>query len=465
MPVDYSIELRLAYLRAAQAAQEETEADIRRYRDFYAGAQEIELTDRQKEYLDSNTESLANICKRVVGVVKDRLVIDEAGIMPADGASQQYADLVSEWWTAENLDSLQKEIYEASLRDGSVAVIVGWDDVAGRPSFTPNLLYDGETGLVRFHYDQDDELLFASKRWSVWNPLQFGETGKRRLTVYRPDLIERFESEAGRNWRTLQPQEIVPPTPNPQYWTEDGGPNGMPLGIPVIPFENPSGSELTDVIVLQQLLNHSLSTFNIANDYHGFPIIWTVGAHFPIDSTTGKAKIPKFQPGMGIDLPDGGSVNRLEPAQIREMFEAGVLSYLEVLAIVKGWPLFALRKSGDVPSGIALQIAENGLVNQVIDKQRTYSGAWKRAFEMARKIYNLQTGSNVQGQIDLTWQTPRTEDSKADAETKQIRFEAGKIPTLQRWRELGYTQAEIDQMIEDAGREDEIGFVPMAPEQ
>ena len=115
MPVDLGIELRLSYLRAAQAAQEEEESKIQDYRDFWAGDQSIQLTDRQKEYLTDDVESFGNICKRVVNVPKDRLEITEDGIAPADSEGANYADEATEWWQANRLISKQKEIYEASL--------------------------------------------------------------------------------------------------------------------------------------------------------------------------------------------------------------------------------------------------------------------------------------------------------------------------------------------------------------
>ena len=73
MPVDYNVELRKSYLLAAQAAQEEEEAAIQVYRDFFEGEHDVELTDRQEEYLREDLETFGNICKRTVGVIKDRL--------------------------------------------------------------------------------------------------------------------------------------------------------------------------------------------------------------------------------------------------------------------------------------------------------------------------------------------------------------------------------------------------------
>ncbi|GIK36557.1 MAG: hypothetical protein BroJett011_03900 [Chloroflexota bacterium] len=453
MPVDFNLELRLAYLRAAQSAQQEEEDKIITYRAFFEGDQGVELTDRQKEYL-SDPKSFGNVCKRVVGIVKDRLSLSEAGISAADTAGQRYAEAVTGWWSVGELNSKQKEIYEASLRDTSVALIVGWDTVNSRPTFTPNLIYDGETGLIRFHYDSDNNLLFASKRWTVWNPLKPGETGKRRLTVYRPGAIERYEADekVPGGWRFLQPAELADAEnpqglPNPQPWTDTGDASGQPLPIPVIPFENPGGSELADVVTIQQLLNHGLGTFDIATDFHGLPILWFHNAEFPVDEETGEETIPEFGPGTAINMKgDSAGAGRIEPADLVKLFQAGVLSWVQVLALVKGWPMFLFDRAQQAPSGIALQIMEGGLVSQVEDKQIVFGGAWRKAFDVARQLHRRYTGEELPGELKLTWKSAKTADEQGEIETKARKFEAGEIPTEQRWEELGYTVEQIAKM-------------------
>lgn len=460
MPINLSIELRLAFLRAAQAAQKDEDDAIQTYRAFFDGEQDVKLTDRQKEYLTKTVESFGNICKRTVAIPKDRLELKPDGIAAADSASQDYADAATGWWTAANddtgeadINTLQKDVYEAGLRDGSVALIVGWDDSQARPTFTPNLIYDGETGLIRFHYDNNNRLLFASKRWTIWNPLAPGETGKRRLTIYRPGLIERFEADekALGGWRFLAPAELKDANdplglPNPQPWTDNGTFGGSPLGIPVVPFEDPGGSELADVINIQQLLNHGLSTFDVATDFHAFPLLWFVNADFPVDVATGKTIMPDFGPQQGVNLRDGGQAGRIEPADLVKMFQAGILSWVQILALVKGWPFFLFDRTQQSPSGVALQIMESSLVNQVKDKQVAFTGSWRRAFNMARKLHKLKTGQDLPGDLVLNWQPAETANDMARFEALEKKFAAGEVPIEQRWRELGYTDEQITEM-------------------
>lgn len=454
MPTNYDDELRLAYLRAAIASQAESEAEVEAYRLFYDGDQGVKLTDRQKQYLIGrgdglDVDSFGNICKRAVNVPRDRLELKANGIAPADPEAGEYAGIVTDWWNANSLDSKQKDVYRCALRDGSVAVIVGWSEAKKMPTFTPNLVYDGATGLVRFHYDNDDNMLFASKRWQRWNPLTMGETGKTRLNIYLDDRIERNieDKKVAGGWRLMEPAEVSEEsggnvTQNPQPWVDKDG----PLGIPVINFEAPDGSELADIITIQKVLNHTLGELDIAVDLHNWPILWGAGLELPTDSS-GKPGIPAYGAGKFYALASDGRMGRIEPADLEKMFRSGILSWLHILAIVKGWPLFVLDRSAQPPSGVALKVMEANLVEQVSDMQVAFGGDWQAAFEMGRKLHraNNQPGE-LAGELELTWQSPETADEQAEMKTKAQKWEAGQIPIRQRWSELGYTPDQIAEM-------------------
>ncbi len=484
MPVDFNQELRLAFLRAVNNAQSEEEARIQTYRDFWEGEQGIILTDRQKDYIltvgspELTTRenfrksirgalpgSWGNICKRVTNIPKDRLSLDSDGIVPADADSIAYAEQVSEWWRLDGLDAKQKDVYEASLRDGAVAVIVDWNDDEDRPTFVPNLIRSAEEGLVRFHFDVDNNLIFASKQWTIVDTLNPDTSGSTRLTIYRPGLIDRFIGDDGfaGGWRPLAPAELGD-EPNPQFWTTDRTQQGDPLGVPVIPFENPGGSELMDVIIIQELLNHNLGTMDIVIDTHAFPTIWTVDANLPIDTTTGLAQLPDFGPGTGINLNQGGSMGRLEAADIQKLFDGGVLTWLQILALIKGWPLHFLDRAQIPPSGTALRQAEGSLISQIKDKQVVFGAAWAKAFDQARKIQAMRGGDELIGTLKFNWDSPATVDPLLEAQAMQARFDALQLPMISRLREAGKSQDEIDQIIKDAQAGDEFGLVDFEPE-
>lgn len=450
---NFDVELQLAYLRAAGAAQSDEEAQIVVYREYYNGEQNIELTARQKEYLSNDAisfDSFGNLCPRVVAIATDRLSLRPEGITPADPDATAYSDAVSAWWDANRMEKQQVDIYTAFARDGGVAVIVDWD--GEKPTFTPNLLYDGETGLVRFHYDSDGNLVFASKRYRYYDPVKLVESNRLRLTLYHPDRIERYESSASYpgGWRLLEPDEIG--LPNPQPWIDR---RGKPLGIPAIHFDSQSGSELADVLITQKMINHNLGTLDEAIDQQAFPILWAKDLTLPVNSLTGKAEVPTYGAGQMFILGGNGAMGRIEPAQIAPMFQGGVMSWVQVLAQVKGWPYFLFDRSGQPPSGTALRTMEAGLVAQLQQKQRTLTQGWLDAFDMGRRLYELNTGQALPGEIRLQWEPVTTDDPKAKIDELAVKWQAASVPTITRWRELGYTEAEIDQMIQDNRRGEE----------
>ena len=73
-------------------------------------------------------------------------------------------------------------------------------------------------------------------------------------------------------------------------------------------------------------------------------------------------------------------------------------------------------------------------------------GAWGKCFELGRKLHRLYRGEELEGELQFTWEAAASEDEKEAMETLQIKWDAGKVPTEQRWRELGYTEEEIDDM-------------------
>ncbi len=458
MPVDYSDLGKLAFLRASMAAQKELEADTQTYRDFSNGEQGVLLEARQEEYIQTDPEAWANICPRVLEIPGNRLSLTDDGIAPADDQSVAYADKATEWWQSNHLDSKQRLLFQYALRDEFSTIIVDWDATKNQPIFTPNLIRSTSEGLVRLHYDQDGELLFASKQWTVLDTLNPGASGEVRLIIYRDDLITHYAAHSGTagGWRELTTEELGG-LPNPLFWTDTGTAMGLPLGNPVIPFENTGPSELKPIIALQEFLNHNVGVLDVAIDYHAFPLLWTAGLNLPVGSD-GKSTMPDFGPRQGVALPENGRMGRIEAADVKKLFEGGVLSFVQLVALVKGWPFFLFDSTQQPPSGIALTIMEAGLVAQVKAKQKMFDKAFSKMFDVARNIHKQQTGEDLPGELKFTWDDPATHDPKAEAEANQIRWDSMSVPVPSRWREAGYTELQIKRMLEDARLEDGFGF-------
>lgn len=455
MPIDISTTLRIAYLRAVIQAQSEQETAIQRNREFYDGEQGIKLTSRQREYLgdianDLQKQAFANVCRRTVEIPLERLRVDQ--VLPAEDESIEYAKVVSQWWDDAGLDAIQSELYEKALRDKASVIIVGYDRVLKRPTFTVNELYDGVDGQVRLHFNEDtDELMYASKRWKSWDEESQTATGPTRLTIYFDNRIERFEddSEAPGGWRLLDPLEVDPTgaTPNPQPWTDTGKEGGESLGNPVIPFWNPGDSELDDVLMPQKSLNKGIADLISSSDMHGFPILTATGVVWPTDSS-GNVKKPEMGTGMILYTPnEQGGFGRIEPSDLKPTFDVSVMGWMQIVSIIKGWPMHLFTR-GAPPSGEALKTMESSLISQVKRKQSVFGDAWRKVFKLGAKLDEIfsKAPDFSENRLKFDWHPPAARDEKQQAEAQEIKWRSTAVPTEQRWIEAGYTPEEITKM-------------------
>lgn len=443
MPISNDLILRRAYLQASYAAQVEDEKLLYRNRAFYDGEQGIALTARQKEYLgdianDLDDQALCNVSKRCVSIPLERLAVES--ITSADSNGSSFADAASAWWEINQLGSWQYDTYEDALRDEVSCLIVGWD--TDHPTYTLNELYDGVNGAVRLHYSEDDgSLMFASKRWHPYDMAKLAPSTKTRLTLYLPDEVVRFEDDSGSpdGWRMLSAQEAG--IANPQPWVDAGG---QPLGIPVIPFWNPGGSELDDILMPQKAMNKALADLLSAQDLQGFPLMALKGYKAAPDAT-GKAPSLKISPGAAIPMDAASSIERIPGVDLAPMFNTGVLGWLQLISIIKGWPLYLLM-NGQPPSGVALKVMESSLIAQVKRKQEGFKDSWLEAFNMGARLHETFMHQTLTGELEIEWKDPETEDEVAKWQALSTKWTAAEIPVQQRWHEAGYNDEEIANM-------------------
>lgn len=447
-------ELQRAYLRWALDAQTDDERAIKLRRDFFDGLKGVTLTPLQKKYLgplaDHVNRSLCNIVRRAVQIPLERLEIEQIDAKGASGAT--YATKANEWLDANEQVSPDKreqfsqyDVHEAALRDSITCVIVGWD--GERPALTRNELYDGEDGQVRFHFSPDTgALLFATKRWVTFDPLKPGASGKTRLTQYEAHQITRFEADnhTPGGWRVMSVNEIGDPniTENPQPWLDEAG---EPLGIAAIPFWNPGGSEVDDVLAMQRFTDQSLVDLMTANSVAGFPLT-------TLEGFTGEEL--EVGPGAGIKHPMGTHITRIPGADLAPMFNVVTMGMIQIASIIKGWPVY-LWTRGEVPSGEALKVLEASLISQVQRKQEYLEASWLSCFELGRKLHKKFMREELVGELKIAWRNPETRNDKLKWEeqnafwgmvsngTKSVPLEI----VLQR---AGVPQKEIDAIIGNA---------------
>lgn len=424
-------------VKRATEPQTTDEEHIVMYRDFYDGQHDVAQTARQDDYLgeigDDLPDSFGNVCKRAIAVIGDRLKIepDGAGVIPVDDEAKDYASLAAEWWRDCDLNSKQSELHTYLLRDREAALIVEWDEENSRPVYTVNPIWDGEgkTG-VRFHYDSRDRLLFVSKHW-LRDDRDETTTDPYRVNIYAQGQIWRGLVDQSNSWSLMDNADVAEETDgqiteNPQtYPIED---------IPIIHFKNfPYLSELTDIIKIQKVINHSLGSIDIAFDYHSAPG-FTAEEFHPKRDVNGVEEPQAYGPEKVLV---GEGLTRIAPPELVRMWESGVDRWIDMISLIRGWPMWLLNPRVAIPSGIALRMLEAPLVAQVEDKQFSLSTPWLKAFDIARQLNNYYNSSQqLEGQIKLAWRAPATVDVLESRKIEVETASSANLPDEWIWSEI-----------------------------
>jgi hypothetical protein len=450
MPTNYQDEARLAYLRGLASEDAADQQWVRTLRDYASGRHPTYLTERQKEYMGlkiRNTSYLYahNLCQLVISAVVERLTV--TGFEEVDEAGD-FSRLARQWWEESRMDAQQDDLYEAACRDGAAYLIVDWG--GENPRWTVNYQFDGTQG-VKVHRNPDTgEVIFASKRWQTYDPMRPGATGRTRMTLYYADRVEKFVSSSAADaafaqagWDRIADRDGEPwPIP----WV-DG--YGAPLGPAVIPFVNPGGSEIADLISVQDMLNKSDLDLMAGADASGFRILWASGLQATIDPDTGEEQALTVGPGRMIRMSAPESrLGAIEPVDLGKMIAASKY-WIESLAGISRTPHFLFQAQGaDQPSGESLRMQEMGLLAKVKRRQHVFGNAWEDALYLSLRLWNLfQPGEEVAPtRVQTLWQDAQTHDEKAHLESLLLKQQLG-VSQEQVLREAGYSDEEIERMV------------------
>lgn len=457
---------RFLHIQSIVAGQEEAQARIRVLRDYYDGEHPILLSDRQKEFIgkeltDGDFLFAHNTVKSVIDTLRERLsvngfTVNGATVGGADGGEgaqtpeSQIAQRMWGWWEENRYDAQQIRLHRRALRDGISFVMVDYDNVEQRPRFTLHQAYDGKTGIT-YHRDPEnpERCLFLNKYWYTFDPLKPGKTGIQRKTTYLEHEIRKYiMATDGQSWQEIRdPGDASWPLP----WVDR---DGAPLGINTIPFENPGGSEVAQIIGLQNALNKSWLDLIAAADASGFPILvheQPADGGFPGDTNAVDdddiegADEFVVAPGRMLDV--DGKVYRIEGANLSQLIDT-IHVIVETIAGISRTPQYYLRPvGGDVPSGEALKQLESGLVSRAVERQLIFGQSWADVMAMAYKVAQTfgPTIPEVKRlRVETTWDAAETRQDLLEAQTAEVLKRLG-VPDEEIWQMLGFDAEKIAQ--------------------
>jgi hypothetical protein len=446
MPVSFTQEARLAYLRWLAQEEQEEHRKIRLYRSYYAGQHQTMLTERQAQFLGKTKLTFRhNLCRSVIDILAERLSVQS--FLAEDPGADPYATAANAWWVLNNASQIESELYTSALVDGSSFLLIAWNDEASRPLWVPHPAYDGASG-VKLHYDPDTgDVAFASKRWQTLRlSNQRIASGSTRLNLYFPDRIEKYVSDPAGEFPELGWRRYTdsPDEPWPLPWLDE---DGTPLGVPVVQF-SVGDSELADLIPLQDALNKSDLDLLAAADYAGFRVLWLAGVPPLTDPKTGKELPIELSPGRVLRFSDANAkVGDVPPADLSQLISVAHY-WIQAIAGLSRVPQFLFQaQTGDKPSGESLRMQEIGLLSKLQRYQNLFAAGWERTLDMSRKLWNLYrpAGRIEFGELRVNWKDTQTENLEQSVRLLQAKAALG-VPKRQLWAELGYDEAAIERM-------------------
>lgn len=424
-------------MRWIQQQADERRADYELSRQYYGGDHDTAITDRLKKFLPPRLQFRDNFMNVVVDSLSERLTV-----LGFDIEDETISEWVGELWGRNRMDHMQNVVHTETIMLGDSYLLCDWDELNERPRWTHQM-----AEMIVPHYNENTrEIDWASKKW-IQRP-HIGEEPETRLNLYYPDRVEKFVARGGVWARYSEPEE-----PWPVPWV-DG--SGEPIGVPLIHFRNrPMGSdfgqsEIINVIPMQDLLNKSLIDLTMILDTLAFPQRYTLNVNH------GSSRLD-ILPGSVTEFHseyDGGTVGQWNAATVDGPLKS-IEALVQHIAGTTRTPQHLFQIIGGIPSGEALKTAESGLVNKAKQRMVNFGNSWEDALMLAMRIqgvFGTALPEIEEGSIQTTWDDPETRNEQAHMESLKAKMELG-ITKHQIWREMGYTQEQIDQMDEDNTQE------------
>jgi hypothetical protein len=424
-------------MRWIQQQADERRADYEVARQYYGGDHDTAITDRLKKFLPPRLQFRDNFMNVVVDSLAERL-----SVLGFEIEDETISEWVSELWGRNRMDYIQNVVHTETVMLGDSYLLCDWDDDNQRPRWTHQM-----AEMIVPHYNENTrEIDWASKKW-IQRP-RIGDEPETRLNLYYPDRVEKFVARGG-VWARYS--ELEEPWPVP--WVNN---SGEPIGVPLIHFRNrPMGgdfgqSEIINVIPMQDLLNKSLIDLTMILDTLAFPQRYTLNVNH------GSSRLD-ILPGSVTEFHseyDGGSVGQWNAATVDGPLKS-IEALVQHIAGTTRTPQHLFQIVGGMPSGEALKTAESGLVNKAKQRQVNFGNSWEDALMMAMRVqaaFGTALADIEEGSIQTTWDDPETRNELAHMESLKAKMELG-ITKHQIWREMGYTQEQIDQMDEDNTQE------------
>lgn len=402
---------------------------------------------------DLFSEFADNLCDDVLNGITDRLQISSWG--STANTDKALAEAVEAVWTRNRGDSRLGAVHRNAFRDGDGFALVE----TGKDQKSRIWKQDARQIAVRYSDDDPDEMEVAARVWKVGT--------RYRINLMYPDRIERYASKGSTNDGGLPSAGAFGLLAEGDVLLKgDTQPTEVRSSIPLFHFPNGDvscygRSLLLPVIPLQDALNKSIADMLVAMEFQAFPQRWATGVQVDPtpDPLTGRERQP-FKGGPGETwwtAKEGGQFGQFSAAEMGGFLEVQKGFRAEIFR--KGsQPAYDLGSDGNLPSGVALLVAEGRTVKMGKDRIRDWTPEHKRMMAAAATI---DLGTDVlPDDLDPEWAPVETRDIKALLEELAMKKDLG-VPTEQILKEMGYAPDEVQEFLDDADAQQEAEQVAL----
>lgn len=410
--------------------------------DYYEGEvpETFATAKLRRAFQVTGERSRMNFCRPVVNAVSQRLELASIS-----GTTKAATAKIDEIWQLNNLGLEADDLHRTVCTYGD-AYMMAWPDEEGQvlvsvnTPLTTKLFYDPENPRRKSH---------AIKIWRV-------DEDSHRMNIYTVDSVKKFVAKVKQVNKNTEWLLI----------SEEDNPFDV---IPVFHFrtERPYGRpEHKDAYDCQNAINKLFITNMFTIDYQGAPQRYAL-SNFDNTSEmrdfqegdTDRENVGSLQngPGQLWYLEGVNSVGEFKPAD-PDVFWGPIKDTVRAMASLTNTPLHYFEKTGNVPSGEALRVAESPLMKKVKTRQESLAPSWRELFLF------LLSESGINSDVQVKWHAVESMDSLDQWDVILKKINAG-LSHRQALREAGYDEELIQKIMEERREEKAEGsYYQRAPE-
>lgn len=417
-------------------------------RDYYEGRHRLDFVpaELRSDFAALLRRARLNMCPAVVTSVRDRLKLSgltHNKVKSKDGSPDAVGDALSVIWRRNRAEQRVGEIHLEALTAGDAYAVVWPSPVTNLVTIHPNYAH-----MMTVAYDEEepDVVAVAARKWTL--------ADKRvAINLYYPDRIEKYVTRTPlRQGAQVKAGLFIEHPDEPQVLNPYGQ-------VPVFHFGNGAGcsgfgvSELSEAIPVQDALNKTLRDMLIGGEEQAFKQRYATGVELPVDPATGKKINPFVVNEFWATAAKDAKFGELEAANLEQLQKVKE-GYKLDMAMVTGIPAhYFMAGTGNPPSGEALKTLEFRLTSKVDDRQVAFGATWEAMFKFALKVSNI----DAEVELDALWRDTTPRNEKEQQEMIVERVEKLGMSRTQAFKELNYTDQEIERVRDESITEEGQG--------